>query len=267
MAGPKTARTVRTVQTAADARQRWRTIRGPAAAGPKRPRRSRAASSGLGAAGEGAESPAAEGSDPIKEYADKATDLALEYLEDQLQQSEPDQQLLDRLGWSRDELARFVRRWQKMKADARQSGLGGDSSREELDDALRSLGLRPSGTSLKAGGVETDNLRKTEPSGRTAARSRIHPFSSGRRPRRVAPLGDAPAGGRGVRIVEIGSAHAEINARAVEDERFHSPAIAITMNSIPAPRYLALSIPRKSPIFTDILVVGGGWPVCFRVGD
>lgn len=129
--------------------------------GPRNPK-SGGTSSGPGAAGEGAESPAAEGSDPIKEYADKATDLALEYLEDQLQQSEPDQQLLDRLGWSRDELARFVRRWQKMKADARQSGPGGDSSREELDDALRSLGLRPSGTSLKAGGVETDNLRKTE---------------------------------------------------------------------------------------------------------
>lgn len=129
--------------------------------GPRNPK-SGGASSGPGTSGEGTESPAAEGSDPIKEYADKATDLALEYLEDQLQKSEPDQQLLDRLGWSRDDLARFVRRWQKMKADARQSGPGGDSPRKELDDALRSLGLRPSGTALKSGGVEADNLRKTE---------------------------------------------------------------------------------------------------------
>jgi len=112
--------------------------------------------------GTAAGQPNAGGTDPIKEYADEATDLALEYLQDQLQKSEPNQELLDRLGWNRGDLEQFVRRWQQMKADATQSGAAGDEARSELDDALRSLGLRPQGTGLESGGIESDALRSTE---------------------------------------------------------------------------------------------------------
>ena len=97
-----------------------------------------------------------------KEYAEKATDLALEYLQDELNKAEPNQELLDNLGWTRDDLKDFVRRWQKMKADAKEAGPNGNSARQELDDALKSLGLRPSGTAIKGGRIETDSGEKTE---------------------------------------------------------------------------------------------------------
>ncbi len=97
-----------------------------------------------------------------KEYAEKATDLALEYLEDQMKKSEPNQELLDRLGWSQQDLERFLRRWQQMKADANESGKSGEEARHELDDELKALGLRPSRTSIQGGGIPTDSLRQTE---------------------------------------------------------------------------------------------------------
>lgn len=97
-----------------------------------------------------------------KEYAEKATDLALEYLEDQMKKSEPNQELLDRLGWSQQDLERFLRRWQQMKAGANESGKSGEEARHELDDALKSLGLRPSRTSIQGGGTPSDTLRQTE---------------------------------------------------------------------------------------------------------
>ena len=97
-----------------------------------------------------------------KEYAEKATNLALEYLENELNKAEPNQELLDNLGWTRDDLKDFVSRWQKMKADAKESGPKGDSARRDLDDALKSLGLRPSGTSMKGGQMEHDSILKTE---------------------------------------------------------------------------------------------------------
>lgn len=97
-----------------------------------------------------------------KEYAEKATDLALEYLEEQMKKSEPNQELLDRLGWSQQDLERFLRRWQQMKADANESGKSGEEASHELDDALKSLGLRPSRTSSQGGGTPSDTLRQTE---------------------------------------------------------------------------------------------------------
>jgi collagen type III alpha len=97
-----------------------------------------------------------------KEFAEKATDLALEYLEDELNKAEPNQEMLDNLGWKRQDLEEFVRRWQKMKAGAKEAGPEKDNARQELDDELKSLGLRPSGTSMKGGQIKTDSIHKTE---------------------------------------------------------------------------------------------------------
>ncbi len=76
------------------------------------------------------------------EYARKATELVLEKLKDQMAQDKVDEHTLDDLGWSREDLQRFVRRWDQMKQRARMSGDTGRKAREELDEALRSLGLR-----------------------------------------------------------------------------------------------------------------------------
>ena len=103
-----------------------------------------------------------DGSAPVEEYAKEAVDLSLEYLDDQLARQEPPQELLDRLGWTRDDLAHFVRQWKKMKGAARQPGAAGETARKEYSEAVKSLGLRPSGTELMHGRIKTDSARKTD---------------------------------------------------------------------------------------------------------
>ncbi len=90
------------------------------------------------------------------DYARKATDLALENLKDQLDKDQVDPQLLDRLGWSREDLEKFVQRWEKLRRSAAANGDKGNEARKELDDALRSLGLRPRGATLKSNSARDD---------------------------------------------------------------------------------------------------------------
>lgn len=84
------------------------------------------------------------------DYARKATNLALEHLKDELRKEQPDQELLDRLGWSREDLQKFVKRWESMRASAQAPGDKGAAGKRELDETLRSLGLRPRATTLKS---------------------------------------------------------------------------------------------------------------------
>ena len=81
-----------------------------------------------------------EGDEANLDYSRNATDLVLKRLKDQ--QEEPDPELLKSLGWTKEELQKFVARWEAMKRDAREHA--GDAQ-SELDDALRSLGLRADG--------------------------------------------------------------------------------------------------------------------------
>lgn len=70
------------------------------------------------------------------EYTKKATDLALEYLEDQ--QIDPDPKLLDRLNWTEDDLKDFVKRWKELK---RQADSGDARKKREWEQTLKSLGM------------------------------------------------------------------------------------------------------------------------------
>lgn len=99
------------------------------------------------------------GEDPNLEYTRKATDLAVERLKDQLDEGNPDQDLLDKLKWSRDDAEQFVRRWEELKKSAKSPGPQGEIAREQLDEALRSLGLQPRGTTL-SGGRKRDDQRR-----------------------------------------------------------------------------------------------------------
>ena len=76
------------------------------------------------------------------EYARKQTDLVLEKLADQMNRKKVDEQMLKELGWTEDDLRAFVERWQRRKEAARNANPAADAARRELDDALRSLGLR-----------------------------------------------------------------------------------------------------------------------------
>lgn len=71
------------------------------------------------------------------DYAKKQTDLILDRLEDQLKKKQVDESLLEKLGWTQEELRRFVDRWKNLKDQADSKS----ESQDELNEALRSLGL------------------------------------------------------------------------------------------------------------------------------
>lgn len=99
-----------------------------------------------------------------RKYAEEAVNLSLETLEEQLAKDKPDPALLDRLGWSRDELERFYRQWSSMRRAAGQN----EAAKQQWDKALESLGLRSSGTELRGGKGPTDQLRDLKQSRRIA---------------------------------------------------------------------------------------------------
>ncbi len=101
----------------------------------------------------GGEVPAGE--QPNIEYARKATDMVLEYLKDQ--QSNPDEDLLKKLGWTKEDLQDFARRWADLKRAANED----PRAKQQLDDALRSLGLRPVARDPRRSDVQQDT-RRTE---------------------------------------------------------------------------------------------------------
>lgn len=76
------------------------------------------------------------------EYARRQTDLVLETLAEQMKRQKVDKRLLDKLGWTEADMKRFVERWQQLKAAADANVPDANEAQRELDDALRSLGLR-----------------------------------------------------------------------------------------------------------------------------
>jgi hypothetical protein len=124
--------------------------------------RTGAASGGGGERGTAAARPPQAGDVPPGdeanlEYARKQTDLVLEKLSDQLRRKQVDDELLKELGWSEEDLQRFVARWQVRKDAAQRDDPAGEAAQRELDDALRSLGLRRG--PLRQGPLREDTLR------------------------------------------------------------------------------------------------------------
>jgi hypothetical protein len=101
------------------------------------------------------------------DYARKATDLALETLRDQ--KSKPDAELLEKLGWTPEDLHRFLTRWEAMQQAAAQEGPAGDEARQTLHDTLESLGLRPTGAGHGRGRTSADDQRGLRDSGHRTA--------------------------------------------------------------------------------------------------
>jgi len=101
------------------------------------------------------------------DYTRQATDLALGHLKDQLADGRDDSELLKQLGWTREEADAFVQRWETMRGQAQTSGPKGDAARRELDETLRSLGLRPRGSAIRAGGKADDRAAGLQESRRT----------------------------------------------------------------------------------------------------
>jgi hypothetical protein len=104
--------------------------------------------------------------DPDLRYANKQTDLTLRHLREELAKGKPNPELLKQLGWTRDELEKFYRRWSDMKREAQQEGPASPAQRK-LNQTLKSLGLRPQGTQLKGGTTPDDQLRNLHESFRS----------------------------------------------------------------------------------------------------
>jgi hypothetical protein len=98
------------------------------------------------------------------EFARKQTELALEHLKDEA--NRPNSELLDQLGWSEAEAKRFIDQWEKLRRRAGPDNAQGQQARRDLDQALRSLGLRPRGTELKRGTTQTERIEGVRESGR-----------------------------------------------------------------------------------------------------
>jgi hypothetical protein len=100
------------------------------------------------------------------DYARKATDLILNRLQGQLSRGKVDEKLLKELGWTKDEVRRFVERMRRQA----QSDPGGNTPADlQYQETLRSLELKQSpkirsGAGLKkVGGVEMESRRSVPP--------------------------------------------------------------------------------------------------------
>jgi len=96
------------------------------------------------------------------EYARKATEMVLNRLKDE--EHNPDPELLKKLGWSREDMAEFLRRWESLKQSAETPG-----GKRELDETLKSLGLRDPKLRKQAAGKTTDNQRDLRDGGNRTA--------------------------------------------------------------------------------------------------
>jgi hypothetical protein len=97
------------------------------------------------------------------EYARRATDMVLKKLKDE--EHNPDPELLDKLGWTREDLAEFLRRWESLQKSAGDSPTG----KRDLDEALKSLGLRDPANRRRTGGKASDNQRDLRDAGNRSA--------------------------------------------------------------------------------------------------
>ncbi|MEO1497555.1 MAG: hypothetical protein AAFV43_10435 [Planctomycetota bacterium] len=123
-------------------------------------------------------SDAEDGDEANLDYARQQTELTLDKLADQLANGEADRELLDKLGWSEQDLRRFVDRWRGRQRRAARSQDGA----AELDSALRSLGLRPDGPTAGPA-ARDDTLRDLREGVRTPAppalRERLRYYNRG----------------------------------------------------------------------------------------
>ena len=82
------------------------------------------------------------------EFAKENTDLVLQTLEEQAHN--PDQELLDRMNWTQQDMVEFLERWKQMEADAETGDL---KAQERYKKKLKSLGMT---ADLDGGRVEAD---------------------------------------------------------------------------------------------------------------
>ncbi len=66
------------------------------------------------------------------EFSRKATELTIQRLRGQLKKGDVDQELLDRLQWSKQDMERWVSRWEEMFRRSAQKGKEGEAARVRI---------------------------------------------------------------------------------------------------------------------------------------
>lgn len=87
-------------------------------------------------------------------FAKETTDMVLQYLSDQ--ENKPNQELLDKLDWTEEDMREFAKRWREMRDRA---ATGDETEKEEFHQQLQSLGLRPRGTDSTPSSVAKDEMK------------------------------------------------------------------------------------------------------------
>ena len=96
------------------------------------------------------------------EYAKKATDMVLDYLKQT--RDAPDQELMDKLNWTEDDLRRFSDRWQRAR-ELQQANDANADPVADWEETLKSLGLRNPETKTRDSREAADSLRSLRDSG------------------------------------------------------------------------------------------------------
>ncbi|MDB5346952.1 MAG: hypothetical protein JWP89_5329 [Schlesneria sp.] len=89
-----------------------------------------------------------EGEEANLEYKKQATELVLKRLQDELERGEVDPELLEKLGWTKDELRRFSDRLNKALAESKSGDETPESQsrRQQFEEMLKGLDVNKSGT-------------------------------------------------------------------------------------------------------------------------
>ncbi|MCR9295891.1 MAG: circumsporozoite protein- membrane associated protein, partial [bacterium] len=95
-----------------------------------------------------------------QEYAEKTTQMVLDYLN--RQKDQPDPELLQELNWTKEQLQDFVTRWNRARDLASN---GSDQDRQEWQEKLRDLGLRPPTLGPRTGSDRNDSFQQMQDSG------------------------------------------------------------------------------------------------------
>ena len=88
--------------------------------------------------------------------------MVLDYLDQQ--RDAPDRELLDRLKWSEDDLRRFTERWKHLR-DAEGPSPEPTGPNRQVEESLRSLGIRPPQQATTQQHEEGDSLRRIRDAG------------------------------------------------------------------------------------------------------
>ncbi|MDR2761143.1 MAG: hypothetical protein LBB88_00920 [Planctomycetaceae bacterium] len=105
-----------------------------------------------------------ESDEARREFTEKNVNLALDYLQDQLDKENPNKELLNELGWTEKQLRDFHKKWKSMNENAKKNNED-TKSNEAWKNALKSFNIRPENnkTKLKANKSTTiDDIKKSQ---------------------------------------------------------------------------------------------------------